>query len=203
MWNFNNVNITHLNRELSQLDWFSLCEDTNDIDETYSCWYSHFRSVIEKYILMKTVTIRPNDKPWMDSKVLYRLLRIHNVRPSPVSWESYRAQRSIVTSLIRFTKKSFYDWALIRNWVIQLSTARSGDQSLIAYVIEKILHPFHPLLKTKCQFSIPRKKRAFLMSILCCSFNFRLPMPFLQCPIKHNISYPVLLLQESRCLKCL
>ena len=38
VWNFNNVNITYLNWELSQLDWISLCENTNDIDETYSCW---------------------------------------------------------------------------------------------------------------------------------------------------------------------
>ena len=115
VWNFNNVNSADLNCELSQMDWFSLCDNTNDIDETYSCWYSHFRSIIEKYIPLKTVTIRPNDKPWMDSKVRHairrrdRLLRIHNTRPSPVTWESYRAQRNFVTSLIRFAKKSFYE----------------------------------------------------------------------------------------------
>ena len=90
VWNFNNVNITDLNDELSQLDWFSLCENSIDIDEIYSCWYGHYRSIIEKYIPLKTVTIRPNDKPWMDSKVRLairkrdRLLRIHNIRPSPV-----------------------------------------------------------------------------------------------------------------------
>ena len=117
VWNFNNVNSADLNCELSQMDWFSLCENTNDIDETYSCWYSHFRSIIEKYIPLKMVTIRPNDKPWMDSKVRHairrrdRLLRIHNIRPSPVTWESYRAQRNFVTSLIRFAKKSFYERA--------------------------------------------------------------------------------------------
>ena len=93
------------------------CENTNDIDETYLCWYSYFRSVIEKYIPLKTVTIRPNDKPWMDSKVRLairrrdRLLRIHNLRSSPVTWENYRAQRNTVTSLIRFAKKSFYESA--------------------------------------------------------------------------------------------
>ena len=49
-----------------------------------------------------TVTIRPNDKPWMDGKVRLairrrdRLLRIHNIRPSPVTRESYRVQRNIV-----------------------------------------------------------------------------------------------------------
>ena len=117
VWNFNNVNSADLNCELSQMDWFSLCENTNDIDETYSCWYSHFRSIIEKYIPLKMVTIRPNDKPWMDSEVRHairrrdRLLRIHNIRPSPVTWENYRAQRNFVTSLIRFAKKSFYERA--------------------------------------------------------------------------------------------
>ena len=117
VWNFNNVNSADLNCELSQMDWFSLCENTNDIDETYSCWYSHFRSIIEKYIPLKMVTIRPNDKPWMDSEVRHairrrdRLLRIHNIRPSPVTWESYRAQRNFVTSVIRFAKKSFYERA--------------------------------------------------------------------------------------------
>ena len=53
----------------------------------------------------------------MDRKVplairrLDHLLRIHNLRPPPVTWESYRAQRNIVTSLIRFAKKSFYERA--------------------------------------------------------------------------------------------
>ena len=40
-----------------------------------------------------------------------RLLRIHNKRPSPVTWESYKVQLNIVTSLIRFAKKSFYERA--------------------------------------------------------------------------------------------
>ena len=33
------------------------------------------------------------------------------IRQSPVRWESYLAQRNIVTSLLRFAKKSFYDRA--------------------------------------------------------------------------------------------
>ena len=153
---FNNVYITDLNWELSQLDWFSLCENANDIDETYSCWYSYFRSVVEKYIPVKRVTICPNDKPGMDSKVRLairrrdRLLRIHNLRPSLVTWESCRAQRNIVTSLIRFAKKSFYERAY-KELSNQISTVRSGGQSLIGYVAEKILHLFHPLWTSSCQ----------------------------------------------------
>ena len=103
-----------MRNSVSHLDWFSLRENSNDIDDIYSCWYGHFCSIIEKYIPLKPVAIRPNDKPWMDSKVRLairkrdRLLRIHIIRPSPVTWESYRVQRNIVTFLIRFAKKSFY-----------------------------------------------------------------------------------------------
>ena len=66
------------------------------------------RSIIGKYIPLKTVTIRPDGKPWMDNKVHLavrrwdHLLRIHNIRLSSVTWESYRVQRNIVTFLIRF-----------------------------------------------------------------------------------------------------
>ena len=70
LWNFNNVNITDLNWELLQLDWISLCESTSDIDVTYLSWYSYFRS-----IPLKTVTMRPKDKAWMDSKVRFAISR--------------------------------------------------------------------------------------------------------------------------------
>lgn len=69
VWNFNNVNITNMNWELSELDWISLCGNTRDIDEIYSRWYGYFRLIIGKYIPLETVTIRAKDKPWMDSKV--------------------------------------------------------------------------------------------------------------------------------------
>ena len=135
---------------------------------------SHFRSIVEKYIPLKTVTTRPNDKPWMDSEVRLairrrdRLPRIHNIRPFPVTWESSRAQRNFVTSLMRFAKKTHSIKVLIRIGVIEISTVRSGGLSLIGYVVKKILHLFHSLFKeTKCLFLIPRRKRTFLTSILC------------------------------------
>ena len=90
---------------------------------------------------------------------------------------------------------------LIGNWVIQISTIRTGGQSLKGYVVEKILHLFHPLFKTKCQFTIPRKKRAFLTSVLCCRLNFQsVSMPFLllSSAMKQCDFYPVLVLQKSR-----
>ena len=57
------------------------------------------------------VAIRPNDKPWMDTKVRLAIRggtacsEFITIRQSPVTWERYQAQRNILTSLIRFAKK--------------------------------------------------------------------------------------------------
>ena len=81
VWNFSNVDTTNVNGELSELDWISLC------DEIYSRWYGYFRLIVEKYIPLKTVTIRAKGKPWMDSKVRLsikrrdRLLQFHKKTP--------------------------------------------------------------------------------------------------------------------------
>ena len=87
VWNFNNVDTTNVNGELLELDWISLCENIKDIDEIYSRWYGYFRLIVEKYIPLKTVTIRAKDKPWTDSKVHLsikrrdHLLRFHKKTP--------------------------------------------------------------------------------------------------------------------------
>ena len=207
VWNFNNVNITDLNEELSQLDWFSLCENSNDIDEIYSCWYGHFRSIIEKYIPLKTVTIRPNDKPWMDSKVRLairkrdRLLRIHNIRPSPVTWESYRVQRNIVTSLIRFAKKSFYDSAnkdlsnpdinCKKWWSIVYRVCGRENSSSIPPIVENEVTIFDSKEKA-CIFN-----EYFVLQSELPVAN---AIPPAIHPIRHSVFYPILLLLKSKCL---
>ena len=104
-----------LNWKLQQLDWFSLCESTTDINETYSCWYSHLRSIVEKYIPLKTVSI------YVLMINLGLIVKCASqlrggtgccefiiIRQSPITWERYQAQRNIVTSLIRFAKKIHY-----------------------------------------------------------------------------------------------
>ena len=69
VWDFNNVDIVNLNRELQQVDWSEFLLSASDIDVIYDKWYRCFRQIIEKYIPFKTVTIRPHDKPWMNSQV--------------------------------------------------------------------------------------------------------------------------------------
>ena len=115
IWNFNNVDFPGLNIAVLGIDWFSLFDSEFDIDNVYNTWVAQFHAIIEKYIPRKTVTIRPRDKPWMNGIVRRairrrnRLLRIHNKKRTELSWENYRRQRNLTTTLIRQAKQTYYD----------------------------------------------------------------------------------------------
>jgi hypothetical protein len=96
VWNFSNVDVSALNKEILETDWNPLLNNVYDIDHVYDVWISQFRDIVKKYIPLKLVTIRPTDKPWISGEVRRairkrdRLLRIHNARQTAHSWESYR-----------------------------------------------------------------------------------------------------------------
>ena len=70
VWDFSNVcNTTLLNEEHSNIRWEEVAGETLHIDDVYDNWFNHFRSIVDKYIPNKIVTIRPRDKPWMTSVV--------------------------------------------------------------------------------------------------------------------------------------
>ena len=115
VWNFSNVDILNLNRELDQVDWSLFLVNESDIDVVYEKWYRTFRCIVEKYIPFKTVTIRPNDKPWMNGRIRLsirkrnRFLKMHNKKSTLNSWERYRLQRNHTMYLIRDAKKVYYE----------------------------------------------------------------------------------------------
>ncbi|CAB4014132.1 Hypothetical predicted protein [Paramuricea clavata] len=43
---------------------------TIDINEICNKWFDGFNRVLDQYLPEQVVTISPNDKPWMNSKVL-------------------------------------------------------------------------------------------------------------------------------------
>ena len=114
VWNFSNVDVSALNKEILETDWNPLLNNVYDIDHVYDVWISQFRDIVKKYIPLKLVTIRPTDKPWISGEVRRairkrdRLLRIHNARQTAHSWESYRRQRNFATNVIRQAKKRYY-----------------------------------------------------------------------------------------------
>ena len=58
-------------------DWDKTITDTNNIEAATKNFTNQYMPFIHKCIPEKTVTIRPNDKPWMDS-LLRKTIRIRN-----------------------------------------------------------------------------------------------------------------------------
>lgn len=114
IWNFSEVNISELNKELNEIELISIIENISHVDDLYSQWFSQVYNIVCKYIHNKTVIIRPRDKPWFNSKIRSairkrnRLLKKFNKQKTTIAWESYKAQRNNTTRLIRKAKNDFY-----------------------------------------------------------------------------------------------
>lgn len=91
----------------ANLDGF--LSNDNDINSVYENWFACFYNAIESYICHRTVTIRQRDKPSIRRAIRKRnrLLKIHTKNRTRVSWERYRKQRNLTTSLIRSNKKKY------------------------------------------------------------------------------------------------
>ena len=117
VWNFNNIDISKLNVELSHVDWSCFFDEASNIDVVYDKWFANFHSIVQQYIPCKTIIVRPNDKPWMNSMVRSsikkrdRFLLAHNRIKTDLSWERYRSQRNFTVALIRRAKKLYYEKA--------------------------------------------------------------------------------------------
>ena len=76
------------------------------IDSVYDKWLNLLNYIIDVYIPNRRVTIRPKDKPWMNSLIRRairkrdRLLKRFGKNKIPSNWERYRAQRNFVVKLI-------------------------------------------------------------------------------------------------------
>ena len=81
----------------------------------YQKWYSQFRHIVERFIPLKIVPIRPKDKPWMTGEIRLAIrkrdcyLRKYNNNKLSVAWERYREQRNQIVSLIQCAKKAYFD----------------------------------------------------------------------------------------------
>ena len=74
--NFSNVDVSGLNNALLDFNWNQLFENQSNINVAYQKWYSQFRHIVERFIPLKIVPIKPKDKPWMTGEIR---LAIRNV----------------------------------------------------------------------------------------------------------------------------
>lgn len=116
IWDLSNVDESRLLSALMNVHWDDVFVDVDDVDTLYNRWLDCFRLVLQTYVPNRTVVIRPQDKPWINSEVRRairkrnRLLKTFCHYKNPETWELYRQQRNFTTSLIRRRKLSYYSY---------------------------------------------------------------------------------------------
>lgn len=151
---FSNVNYTDQCEALITEEWNDVFSDDYDFDGLYDKWHKRFRQILETIVPHRSVTIRPCDKPWMNSEVRRTIRKRDRLFKYLCKWktfdarESYRVQRNFTTSFIRDRKKSFSCigpkkwWGIVKslygnNIKCNVPTLCEGDQLITAK--EKLL----------------------------------------------------------------
>ena len=115
VWDLSRMDENVLQEALSNVNWNDIFLNIDDIDHLYAEWFKCFYQVLLKHVPHRTVTIRPRDKPWVNSEIRRairkrnRLLKYYCRHKSPEAWEIYRRQRNFTTTLIRKRKLIYYD----------------------------------------------------------------------------------------------
>jgi hypothetical protein len=67
--NYNAVDIEGLADELNITNWDDLVFNSDNINDVYSNFLKLLDDAVKKYLPTKTITVRPNDKPFMNNTI--------------------------------------------------------------------------------------------------------------------------------------
>ena len=111
---FHEADFESMNTELASIDWNTL-SSTLSVDELNQYLLDCINDLNSRFVPVKKITIRPNDKPWMNREIKLKIRqrnRVHKKARSGSSqqhWENYRQKRNEVIDLIRKAKKTYYE----------------------------------------------------------------------------------------------
>ncbi len=93
---------------------FQSTQGTTDIDIAWQTWYVMFCNIIERYVPLKTIIIRPRNKIWMTSE-LHKLCRkklrlFHRAKntQSKSDWEAYKRFRNYTNEEVERRKRLYF-----------------------------------------------------------------------------------------------
>ncbi|VDI01051.1 Hypothetical predicted protein [Mytilus galloprovincialis] len=110
---YENANYKDFVSDLNNIDWnehFHSCDNINDM---YSQFLNIYSTNVNKYIPTKVVTIRPADKPFMNSTIRRKMRqrnRIHYKAKNTnncIHWQKFRELRNEVIDLVRQSKEQY------------------------------------------------------------------------------------------------
>lgn len=101
-----------MNNALLNIDWLNL-STLQDPDTFNSFIIDSITEQVNSFIPTKIITVRPNDKPWMNNTIRLKMRqrnRIHRkakIINTPHYWERFRYLRNETLDLIRAAKKNY------------------------------------------------------------------------------------------------
>ena len=134
VWIYKNANIVQLKEMISSYDWSILLEGS--LNEACINFTEIFLEFVKNCIPSKTVTVRPNDKPWFDSEIRHysrirdRLKKKSIKTGSSNDLTNYKHIRNKVNNLKKHAKEKFYN-----NLEISLSDFHTNDKKKFWQVI--------------------------------------------------------------------
>ena len=71
--NYNLANFDTNNNDLLSTDWDSEVFNSDNVNDVYSYFTNKLEECISRNIQTKTITVRPNDKPFMNNEIRLKM----------------------------------------------------------------------------------------------------------------------------------
>ncbi|KAK3106293.1 hypothetical protein FSP39_017122 [Pinctada imbricata] len=114
VWLYKECRFENMRDEISTTDW-SFLNDGNDIDNTVSLFSDKLKTIMNKHIPRKEVTIRPLDKAWFNSEIRReirhrdRLRKIYRRTGKTSDRVKYKNQRNKVNNMKKRLKEKYFE----------------------------------------------------------------------------------------------
>ena len=108
-----NFNLPDFLADLKSVPWSS-AHTFGNADDVWAHWGTLFKDVLDQHVPLKKKWIRGDQLPWISPDLLReishrkKLFKRHKRSPTSTSWDDYKRQRNMVTSLKRNALKRFF-----------------------------------------------------------------------------------------------
>lgn len=115
VWLYKKGDYDKFNRLILECDWANLLHSCQNVDLACEAFTTKFIQFAKQCIPTKTITVRPNDKPWMSSelrkeiKIREKFYKKYKKNNSVLNLNNFKKQRNKVNNMKKFARVNFYE----------------------------------------------------------------------------------------------
>ena len=156
IWIYKKGDYEKYNKLISEFDWECLLQNSRNVEEACDNFTTEYLTMAKECIPSRLITIRPTDKPWMNSELRREIKireRLHNKykrNKTLITLNKFKQQRNKVNNMRKYARQSFYEninttidklytgdpksyWRLINR-----ITKQSGTSSVIPPLLDNV-----------------------------------------------------------------